>query len=272
MTLHGLDLAITHRAGAVGDDQAARSARDLDIAPVLGYRPRGDGPGQEHRILGGVQRVGLAAGEGRTVVVPGGLQHPAQRQTRVGVIEHQVGVGSDGHRVASHRRRVTVSALRREDLGPHRSPRDRGFEVVSGYPFAFSGVLVRLLQPPLRQNRSGQQGCGLAGVGSDTEGIQALQRDPKVWFGGHRVAHHQLDEPGEQLGFHQPVPQAQIGDDLPCVGQHRTCLVRASAEQLEYRQTPQGGGFQRWRCGGHPLHPNHIQAPAARLRRRTGAP
>ncbi len=131
---------------------------------------------------------------------------------------------------------------------------------------------IGFVDPTLGEHRPREKCGGLTGVGSDAQGLQPLQRGPEMRFGGDRVALHRFDDSREQLGLHQPVPQAEVGDDLAGVGQHRPGLVRPAPKQLQHREAAQRRRLER-RCGRrHPLHPDHVETPAAGLRHRARPP
>ncbi|WP_235629788.1 hypothetical protein [Mycolicibacterium novocastrense] len=181
------------------------------------------------------------------------------------MVEHDVGPAGDRHRIPGHCSRLIVASLRREDLGPHRAPRDRCLQVVTGEALTFGRIAVGFVDLSLRENRSRQQGSGQTRVGASTQRVESFQGRPEVRFGSERVAAHRLDDPGEQLRFHEPMPQTQVGHDLARLAEHPARLVRSAAQQFQHRQMAQRRGFEGGCSRRHPLHPNHVEAPAAGL-------
>ena len=188
------------------------------------------------------------------------------------MVDHQVGSRSYRHGVPRHRGCLGVPATRRQDFRPHCAPRDRRLQVAAREALALGRVPVGLVDPALRENRPREK-CGRqTGIGADTQRVQTFQSRAKVRLGGDRVAFHRLDDPREQLGFHQSVTQAEVLDELAGIAKHRAGLVGSSPQQLENCQVAHRCRFKR-RCGRrHSLHPDHVEAPAACLRHRARSP
>ncbi len=196
-------------------------------------------PNRKHGIFCSVEGFGLGFRCFRAALVARRGQHSASRKAGLGVIEHQIGVRGEGDGLTGECDGRVVLLLGRQNLSSRCAPCDGRLQVVAGDAFAFGGIPVSLIDAALREHRSSQQRGGLPCVGADAEGVQPVQRSPEVRLRGDGVTHHQLDDSGEQLGLHQTVPKAEIGDDLAGVRQHRSGLVRAAPQQLQHGQAAQ---------------------------------
>ena len=148
--------------------------------------------------------------------VASGSRDSCRSQLGQGAVEDRIGALGDHNRFGDEAAGVVVAALMRR--GPRRGRRG------STSPSGGSGrpsversgrELVGLGDPTLEQERTGEQGGGLAGVGADAETAQAIACGTQVRFGGGRVTGEQLDEPGEQLGLVEAVPQTELACRRP---------------------------------------------------------
>ena len=128
------------------------------------------------------------------------------------------------------------------------------------------GVAIRLLDPTLGQNGSGEQRRRLPGVGTDAQASSPPARCGSA-VPRHRVAHHQFDDPGVQLRFPsaraanraRPPPDGhRQASSVPCPGGPATAPVRPVGSAATWPPTTGAAVVMR-------LHPNPSGHRPARL-------
>ena len=112
--------------------------------------------------------------------------------------------------------RVVMSALLRPNLGQHRPARHCGLEVL---PCGVDRRRSKMLRPRRCRRAASEPGRD----GHRTRPASApmpsrpspLVCGSQMGLGRHRVFRPQLDEAGEELGLEEPLPQAELGRNLP---------------------------------------------------------
>ena len=105
---------------------------------------------------------------------------------------------------------LLVTSLHRTDLTEHGATADRSLEVLACGVDRSDGELVRLVDAPLEQQGTGEQGTGLASIGTDAQRTESLVSHAQVRLGCRRIAGQQFRKSGEQFGLEQTLAQTEI--------------------------------------------------------------
>ena len=101
---------------------------------------------------------------------------------------------------------------------------------------------------------------------------QPVVRGAQAALGGDGVALEQLDEPGEDVGFEQPLRDAELFDHAPRRRDHAPRRLGAPAQRFEHGLTAQRDGLDRGRALRDAQHAHDVEAAAAGARHRARSP
>ena len=200
-------------------------------------------------------RLGAAAG---------GVQRSGEGESRVGVVEQDVGGGGELDGGLRELDRARVLAAPRERLGAHAAPRDARGQIVAGELLALVRERLGLGDAAEREQRAREQCRSLGRVDPQTLRAQPLVRRAQAALRRGGVALDQLDPPREDVGLEQSVRDAELLDHAPRRGDHPARRLAAAAQRLEHALTPERNGLDGRRALRDAQHAHHVEAAAAR--------